>query len=102
MKIDQDVKRFVDAIGAKELSPDNDNCSDIVGRLISAIGREFLFKRHNYFQLNKKWMIIKISRNEKPFWGVGKKFINLMNHLDDYYLVLLVSSQRDMCFQNPR
>ena len=88
MSVDQDIKQFVDAIGAKEPSPDSETYAKW----------KAIFKRSNYFQFNGKLMIVKISRSKKPFWGVGKEFIDLLNLLDDYYLVLLISGREGWVF----
>jgi len=78
--IDPDIAKFVEAIGAAEpLASDE-----------SYAAFRQIFKRHNYFLLNGRFLIVKVSRTKKPFWGVGKEFIDLLNRLDDYYLVLLV------------
>ena len=58
-----------------------------------------LFKRRNYFLINKdKYLIVKISRSKiRPFYGLGKKFFDLFNKLTDksgnYYFVALVSKK---------
>ena len=57
-----------------------------------------LFKRHNYFTLKNRLLIIKISRSKRPFWGVGKDFIDLLNKTPTYNLVLLVSSREGWVF----
>ena len=88
MAIDLDVKHFVDAIGAKEPSPDSEHYA----------GWKMVFKRSNYFQFNVKFMIVKISRSKKPFWGVGKEFIDLLKSLDEYYFVLLISRSEGWVF----
>jgi len=88
MNIDNDIAVFVAAIGAKEPSPSSENYAKW----------KAIFKRSNYFILNKKFTIVKISRSKKPFWGVGKDFVDLFNSLDDYYLVLLISSSEGWVF----
>lgn len=88
MSIDNDIADFVAAIGATAPSPSSENYAKW----------KAIFKRSNYFILNKKFMIVKISRSKKPFWGVGKDFIDLLNSLDDYYLVLLISSSEGWAF----
>ena len=49
------------------------------------VGSEFdgLFKRRNYFLLDKdKFLVIKISRIKgNPFWGFGGTFFDLFNKL---------------------
>ena len=58
-----------------------------------------MFRRSNYFRHNKGFMIIKISRIEKPFWGVGKEYIDFLNDLDiSYFLVLLDSEKSGYVF----
>lgn len=58
-----------------------------------------LFKRRNYFLLDKdKFLIVKISRSKiRPFWGLGKKFFDLFNTLTEkgrnYFFVALVSNK---------
>jgi len=67
--IDPDIHAFALSLGAKEPDPDSEN---------AALFRK-MFKRHNYFQVNGHFLIIKISRSAKPFWGVGKSFVDLLN-----------------------
>lgn len=57
-----------------------------------------LFKRRNYFLIDKdKFLIIKISRSNRPFWGLGKKFFDIFNTLTEksgnYFFVALVSEK---------
>ena len=84
----QDISKFVEAVGAVE-PPANDE---------SYMTFRHIFKRHNYFVLEGRFLIVKVSRSDRPFWGVGKKFIDLLNGLNDYYLVLLVSSSEGWVF----
>lgn len=88
MATDPDIAKFVEAIGAVEpLSNDE----------TYATFRQ-MFKRHNYFLLDGRFLIVKISRSKKPFWGVGKEFIDFLNSLDNYYLVLLVPGNEGWVF----
>ena len=57
-----------------------------------------IFRRSNYFFLNNKVLIIKISRKTKPFWGVGKKYLDLLDGRFEYFLVLLASSNEGWVF----
>lgn len=55
-----------------------------------------LFKRRNYFLLDgDKFLIVKISRSETPFYGFGKVFFNFFNSLTEnggnYFFVALES-----------
>lgn len=86
--IDPDIKAFVDSIGAKEPLADSE----------SVVLFRKMFKRQNYFTLNGRFLIIKISRSEKPFWGVGKEYIDFLNGLEDYSLVLLTSPTEGWVF----
>jgi hypothetical protein len=81
-----EVVEFAKAIGAKDLKE----------KLHSSEYRGF-FKRNNYFLIGtEQFFIIKISRSEPPFWGIGKNFIELFNTLTEksgnYYIVALVSN----------
>ena len=83
MSIDPDVQLFVDAMKARSPSV-GDKEFDLF---------DHVTKRGNYFIHPRGFMIVKISRTEVPFWGVGKKHIDILNAtLDNYFLVLLVSS----------
>ena len=42
-------------------------------------------------------MMVKISRSDPPFWGIGKNFVDLLN-AHDYLLVLLVSDREGWVF----
>ncbi|MDY0282460.1 MAG: hypothetical protein RBR35_18085 [Salinivirgaceae bacterium] len=56
-----------------------------------------LFKRNNYFNLDGTFLIIKISRSERPFWGLGQDFLEFFNLLTEnakpYYFVALTSEK---------
>lgn len=58
-----------------------------------------LFKRRNYFLLNKdQFLIVKISRSKiRPFWGLGKHFFDFFNSVTEengnWYFVALVSNK---------
>ena len=85
---DSDIAKFVEAIGASEPLANDE----------SYMTFRRLFKRHNYFVLEGRFLIVKISRSERPFWGVGKPFIDFLNSLNNYYLVLLVSAREGWVF----
>jgi len=83
-----EVTEFAKAIGATDLKTLFDY-SEFHG----------LFKRRNYFLLQKGgFLIVKISRSEiRPFYGLGKPFFDLFNKLTektgDYHFVALVSNK---------
>ena len=88
MAVDPDIHAFVEAIGANAPSPGSDDFDKW----------KSIFKRSNYFRFCGKIMMVKISRSEKPFWGAGKDILDLLNTLDDYYFVLLISSREGWVF----
>jgi hypothetical protein len=83
-----EVLSFAKSLGATDLKSFFDN-SEYRG----------LFKRRNYFMIDKdKFLIIKISRNKiRPFYGFGKAFLDLFNILTEkssnYYFVALESNR---------
>ncbi len=83
-----EIHDFVKAIGAKEPLPGDKNFSMF----------RKIFKRSNYFVFEGKFSIIKISRSEKPFWGVGKVFIDFLNNTENYFLILLTSNREGWFF----
>jgi len=74
-----------------------------IGARIPELGSEHyatfktIFKRPNYFLLGDKFIMVKISRSDKPFWGIGKPFIDLLNNFE-YFLILLVSNREGWAF----
>jgi hypothetical protein len=86
--MEPEIQKFVTSIGATEPDPSSD---------IYKTFRQ-LFKRHNYFILTGNFLIIKISRSKKPFWGVGKDYIEFLNMLNNYYLVLLTGANEGWVF----
>jgi hypothetical protein len=93
LKIKSEVLQFADSIGAVDLSQKLKETEDRV-----------LFKRRNYFYLkDNNFLVIKISKNKiRPFWGVGKKFIELFDTLTmdggNYFVVTLVSNRSGWVF----
>ena len=83
-----EIEEFALSIGAKEPQPGDENYTAF----------RKIFKRSNYFILNETFIIIKISRSAKPFWGVGKKYIDLLNSTENYFLILLVSNREGWFF----
>jgi hypothetical protein len=57
-----------------------------------------MFKRQNYFTINDCFLVIKISRSERPFWGLTKAIIDFLNQLNDYSVVLLTSPTESWVF----
>jgi hypothetical protein len=86
--MENEIKDFATSIGPTEPKPGDENYLKF----------RQLFKRSNYFLFNGMLAIIKISRSQKPFWGVGKDFIDFLNIIPNYYLILLVSHKEGWCF----
>ncbi len=60
-----------------------------------------IFNRPNYFEVMGKFLIVKISKSTRPFWGFRKKVIEYLNDeqkLSNYYLTLLVSNEKGWVF----
>lgn len=85
--MDKEIKEFTQTIGAVEPQPGTEKYAIF----------KTIFKRSNYFLLGKKFIMIKISRSDPPFWGIGKDFIDLLNNFD-YLLILLVSNREGWVF----
>jgi hypothetical protein len=81
--MDQEIKEFTEGIGAYE--PDGD------GYILF----RSLFKKSNYFLFKDRFMIVKVSRSPRPFWGVGKKFLTFFKKLESNYLLVLLVSGRE-------
>lgn len=86
--IDPDIKRFVDTAGAKV--PLSESEHYVLFRRV--------FKRQNYFTLNNRLLVVKISRSDRPFWGLTKTIIDFLNELEDYSVVLLTSPSEGWVF----
>ena len=85
--MDKEIQEFTQAISAVTPQPGSEHYTNF----------KTIFKKSNYFHLGKKFIIVKISRSDPPFWGIGKNFIDLLNNLD-YLLILLVSNREGWAF----
>ena len=62
-----------------------------------------IFNRDNYYELDEKFLIIKISRSRRPFWGLSKKIIDYLTNdylKGNFYLILLQSNNEGWIFNN--
>lgn len=89
MRGDHDVLEFAEKVGAKE----PDEGTELYTKFRS------MFPRSNYFFLKDKVLIVKISRSHKPFWGVGKRYLDFLDPFG-YFLVLLESSREGWVFSD--
>ena len=87
MPKDKDVLEFARKVGAEEPQE----------------GTEFymqfrsIFRRSNYFFLQDKILIVKISRSNPPFWGAREKYLRILDNFE-YFLVLLTSDREGWIF----
>lgn len=86
--IDPDINRFISAVGAKVPLTESEQYSAF----------RKMFKRQNYFTLDGRFLVIKISRSKKPFWGLTKTIIDFLNGLNNYSVVLLTSPSEGWVF----
>jgi len=82
-----EVEEFAKSVGATAPSPQDGHYHAF----------RSIFRRSNYFVLAGNFLVVKISRSKKPFWGVGKEYIDFLNGTD-YWLVLLVSKTEGWAF----
>ena len=87
--MDEEVNVFIEGIGAFEPKPLDEPYATFRG----------LFKRSNYFILKERFIIVKVSRSPRPFWGVGRKYLDFFNKYElDYLRVLLISGHEGWVF----
>ncbi len=72
--MDHEIDNFINKI---------ENCTPI---------RNQVYKRDHYFLKNNILLIIKISRSQKPFWGIRKSIIDFSNQTFPEYILALLSS----------
>lgn len=54
--------------------------------------------RGNYFVIDDYFVVVKISRTTKPFWGVDASVINLLIRQPNFAVVLLQNAKEGYCF----
>ena len=87
MPKDETIRGFAQMVGAKEPREGTEHYMQF----------RSIFRRSNYFFMNGKILIVKISRSDKPFWGVGAKYLDFLDSFD-YFLVLLTSNTEGWIF----
>ncbi len=87
--MDIEVRLFTEAVSAKALDLSNETQKQF----------KALFKKPNYFVFRGSFMIVKVSRSRKPFWGVGKKYIDYVSPDGSYFVVLLINEREGYVFQ---
>lgn len=86
--MEPEVMQFAASIGATEPSE-----SDEIFNLYRA-----LFREHNYFRHSSGFLVIKISRSPRPFWGLTREIMQALNEHFSYHLVLLKSAAQGWVF----
>ena len=57
-----------------------------------------LFRERNYFRHQSGFLVIKLSRSKKPFWGLRKHIIDALNTNFSYHVIFLNSASRGWAF----
>ena len=111
--MDEEIKKLLQAIDSNELmnfiktikSEDHEIMEFI--KVINARSLQYndvlygIAKKPNYFILNDSFLIVKRSQGKKPWWGVGKKYIDILNEWGGkYFLVLLISGKEGWVYSN--
>jgi len=85
--MDKEIKEFTENIGAKKIQ-------EVIDDIL-----KLLFKRPNYFVIDKSILVVKISRSTNLFWGLGKDILERVDIFsrgtkiaNNYFLVLLDSN----------
>lgn len=67
--MEKEIAEFADAIGAvrPQLEPESQKVLDAN------------FRRGHYFTLSGNFLIIKLSRSKKPFWGLNKAIFEFLS-----------------------
>lgn len=86
--MEPEIIQFANSIGANEPSESDDAYSLF----------RSLFRERNYFRHSSGFLVIKISRSKKPFWGLTKEIMNVLNDHFPYNLILLKSSSQGWVF----
>jgi hypothetical protein len=86
--MEPEILEFASSIGATE--PEE-------GEEIYGLYRS-LFKEHNYFRHPCGFLVVKVSRSKKPFWGLHKAILQFLDENLPYNLILLTSASQGWLF----
>ena len=86
--MEPEIIQFATSIGAGEPS----ETDEVYGLYRS------LFRERNYFKHPSGFLVIKISRSPKPFWGLTREIMNTLNEHFSYNLILLKSASQGWVF----
>ena len=86
--MEPEIMKFAAAIGANE--PDE---TDEIYSLYRSI-----FRERNYFRHSSGFLVIKLSRSKKPFWGLTREIIKALNTYFNYHVILLTPTGQGWVF----
>lgn len=86
--MEPEIIQFANSIGANEPSESDE---------VYSLYRSF-FRERNYFRHSSGFLVIKISRSPKPFWGLTQEIMTLLNSHFLYSLILLKSASQGWVF----
>lgn len=85
--MEPEIIEFANSIGANELTE-----ADEIYCLLPSLSHGL-----NYFKHSSGFLVIKISRSQKPFWGLTKRIMNVFNS-HSYHLILLKPASQGWVF----
>ena len=86
--MEPEIIQFAASIGATEPS-ESDEAYSLYRRV---------FRERNYFMHSSGFLVIKLSRIKKPFWGLTREIMETLNRHFSYNLILLVSASQGWIF----
>ena len=86
--MEPEIMKFAEALGATEPSETDEMYS---------IYRKF-FREQNYFRHPSGFLVIKLSRSKKPFWGLTREIMKVLNEHFTYHVILLTPTGRGWVF----
>lgn len=86
--MEKEIIDFAVSIGAKEFDKSEEHYAAL----------KKMFRERNYFRHEAGFLIIKISRSKKPFYGLTKEILDFLNKYIDYKVILLKPSSQGWVF----
>jgi len=86
--MEPEIIKFADSIGATEPSETDD-----FYRTYRA-----MFRERNYFRHSSGFLVIKLSRSKKPFWGLTSEIVSFLNAHIPYSVIFLRSAGQGWVF----
>ncbi len=86
--MEKEIIDFATAIGATEFDESEEHYAAL----------KKIFRERNYFRHKAGFLIIKISRSKKPFYGLTKEILDFLEKYIDYKVILLKPSTQGWVF----